>query len=154
MSNQRMRGFTLIELMIVLVIIGILAAIALPAYNNQVVTSRRSDGMGILLGFAQAMEKYYADNYSYLGAATGGADTGAPAGTLYPSQAPFDGDVKHYNLTIQAATANNFTVRATPVAGSTQVADGYLEVNSLGQKFWDQNADGDTADAGENDWNK
>ena len=58
----------------------------------------------------------------------------------------------YYNLTIQAATANSFTLRATPVSTASQADDGILEINSLGQRFWDNNNDGDTVDAGENDW--
>lgn len=149
MMARRMAGFTLIEVMIVVLILGIVAAIALPSYNNQVTRSRRSDCMGVLLGFAQAMEKYYALNYTYLGAAAAGADTGTPANTLFPAKCPIDGNAVFYNLTIQAATVNSFTVQATP-AGS-QVGDGFLQVNSLGQRFWDKDNGGNIG-AGENNW--
>lgn len=150
MMARRMAGFTLIEVMIVVLILGIIAAVALPSYDNQVARSRRSDCMSVLLGLAQAMEKYYALNYTYLGAANAGADTGTPANTLYPAKCPIDGSAVFYNLTIQAATVNSFTVQATPTAG--QAGDGFLQVNSLGQRFWDENNNG-SIDAGENDWN-
>jgi len=146
-----MGGFTLIELMITVVILGILTAIALPSYTNQVVKSRRSDCMGVMMGFSQAMEKYYSLNYTYLGAGVSGADTGAPASTLYPSVCPLEGDAR-YNLTIQAATATSFTLRATPISSSPQAGDGYLETTSVGQRRWDKNNDGDTGDTGENNW--
>ena len=150
MKGNLMRGFTLIELMIAMVIVGILAAIALPGYNNQMVKSRRSDCMGVLLGFAQAMEKYNAANFTYLKAATGGGDTGAPASTLYPDQCPLEGNA-FYNLTIQAATATSYTVQAAPVAGGPQDGDGVLRVNSLGQRIWDENGDG-TIGANDTNW--
>jgi type IV pilus assembly protein PilE len=149
--HRRTAGFTLIEVMIVILILGIVAAIALPSYSNQVARSRRSDCMGVLLGFAQAMEKYRAVNFTYLGAATAGADTGAPANTLYPDQCPIEGDTPFYNLTIQAATANSFTVQAASTG--TQADDGSLRVNSLGQRFWDKDNDGDYTDAGNDNWN-
>lgn len=144
----RARGFTLIEILIALVVLGILMAVALPGYNSQVTRSKRSDCMGVMLGFAQAMEKHRALNYTYLGAAASG-DTGAPASTLHPAQCPIDGEAL-YNLTIQAATATTFTLQATPVAGKGQANDGPLRINHLGQRFWDKDSDG--FEATENTW--
>ncbi len=135
------RGFTLVELMIVLVIIALLAGVALPTYQASVVNSTRKDVGGALLGLAQAMERHYAQTFSYKAAATGGADTGAPLAALYPSQAPIDG-TPYYNLTIEAADDDSYTVRATPIAGTRQAGDGFLEINSLGQRFWDKNNSG------------
>jgi type IV pilus assembly protein PilE len=150
-GEYRCSGFTLIELMIALVLVGIIAAISLPTYNSQVSKSRRADCQGVMMGFSQAMEKYYAINFSYAGAADGGADTGVPASTLYPVRCPIEG-ATFYNLTINAADASSYTLRATPVSGGPQDGDGILEINSLGQRLWDENGDDDTADAGENDW--
>ena len=151
--KKRRQGFTLIELMIVVVLIAIITAIALPNYRSSVVKTRRGDCQAALLSFAQAMEKFYAANYSYLGAGVSAADTGAPASEVHPNACPIEtGGTTYYNLTIQASSATNFTVRATPASGSTQVGDGIMEINSLGQRFWDNNNDGDTGDTGENDW--
>lgn len=140
-ATAQQRGFTLIELMIVLVIIAVLAGVALPTYQSSVVNSTRKDAGGALLGLAQAMERYYAQTYSYTGAATGGADTGAPVATLYPSQAPLDGGTPYYNLTIFSADDDEYVIRATPIAGTRQAGDGFLQINSLGQRFWDKNND-------------
>ncbi len=60
-----MKGFTLIELMIVVAIIGILAVIAYPSYMDSVRKSRRGDGQAALLNAAQQMEVYYARNATY-----------------------------------------------------------------------------------------
>lgn len=144
-------GFTFIEIMIVVVLIAVVASIALPSYTATVVKGRRTDCMGTMMGFAQAMERYFAINYTYEGAANGGADTGAPDSDLFVNQCPTEGSAT-YNLTINAADGDSYTVRATPVAGTSQDGNGILEVNSLGQRFWDQNGDGDTTDAGENNW--
>ncbi len=148
-QSHRSAGFTLIEIMIVLVIIGIIAAIALPGYSSQVTRSRRSDCMGVMLGFAQAMEKHHAVNFSYLGAAASG-DTGAPAATLYPARCPLDGDTVFYDLTIQAATADSYVLEARPPSGSPQAGDGALRINQLGQRFWDVDDNG--FQATENTW--
>ena len=101
------KGFTLIELMIVIAILGILAAIAVPAYQGSVIKSRRADAQGALTGFANAMERHFTTNNTYGGAAAGGADTGSPA--IFPTQSPLDGSNKYYNLTITAADASTFT---------------------------------------------
>ncbi len=152
-TSEHQRGFTLIEIMLAMAIVAILVSVALPAYKNQQIKARRSGCMASMLGFAQAMERFYSLNYTYLGAADAAADTGAPASTLYPDQCPASG-IATYRLTINAATANSFTLRATPLMGSSQDGDGIIEITDTGRRGWDENADGDTADTGENDWVK
>ena len=151
MKASRIQGFTLIEVLMAMVIIALLTAVALPSYQNQVTRSRRSDCMSVVMAFSQAMERFYSENYTYLGTGVSGADTGAPEVTTFPNQCPIDGTAL-YNLTIQAAAAQSFTLRATPASGSSQVGDGIIEVNSLGQRFWDKNNEGDTNDSNENNW--
>ncbi|MCP5019060.1 MAG: type IV pilin protein [Ketobacter sp.] len=129
------RGFTLVELMIVIAVVGIIATIAYPSYNDSVKKSRRADAKGALMGFSQAMERHFTDNNSYLGAASGGANTGAP--TIFPTQAPLDSSAKFYDLTIEAATASSYTLRATPINGQT--GDGNLEIDNTGAKRWNGN---------------
>lgn len=150
----RRNGFTLIELMITVAIIGILAAVAYPSYLNFIIDGRRTDAQEALLGFANAMERHKTENMAYTEAATGSpaGDTGAPATTTFPSQAPIDSNDKFYNLTIEAAGSLNYTLRATPIVGTSQASDGLLEITSTGVRRWDQNSDGDTTDAGENSW--
>ena len=72
------QGFTLIELMIVVAVIGILAAIAYPSYQDSVIRSNRNVAKGDLQGLAQAMERWRVQNNTFKGAAAGGSDTGAP----------------------------------------------------------------------------
>ena len=62
---QRARGFTLIELMVVVVIVGILAAITYPAYQEQVRKSKRSDAKNSLADLASRQQQYFADNKTY-----------------------------------------------------------------------------------------
>ncbi len=142
-GRSRAGGFTLIEIMVVVAIVAILFAIALPSYQNSIIKGNRSDAQAALIGFAQAMEKHYARNYTYEGAADGGSDTGYPATTVYSNRSPIDpnGGSPLYDLAIQGATASTFTLRATPITGQRQEGDGFMEINQLGQKSWDKNND-------------
>ncbi len=137
------RGVTLLELMIAVAIMAIIVAVAYPSYSEHIISNRRVDAQGALMGFVTAMERYRADNNSY---------TGAVVGTVYPSQAPIDSNDKFYNLSIPVLTASNYTLRATPIAGTVQDGDGYLEITSTGLKRWDENNNGSIG-TGESDWN-
>lgn len=151
MRGRHMKnGFTLIELLVVVVVIAILAALAYPSYQNSVRKSRRADAQGALLGLSNAMERRFTTNSTYAGAATGGANTGAP--TIFSTEAPVDGSPKYYDLTISAATAASFTVRATPKGA--QSGDGFIELDHTGARRWDKNNNGVASDAGENNWAK
>jgi type IV pilus assembly protein PilE len=152
--NRRQAGFTLIELLIVMTIIGVLMGIAYPNYQSYLVKTRRADAQSALTGFANAMERYYTQNNSYVGAGTvddanGVNNIGAPA--IYPTQSPIDGNSKHYDLTIEAATMTTYTLRATPISPGPQASDGYLELLSTGARRWDRN-NMSGIEADENTW--
>lgn len=141
------KGFTLIELMIAVAIVGILAGIAYPSYQESVRASRRADAKGALLGFANAMERYYTENNSYEGAGAGGGNTGIP--TIFSTTSPVGGGAAFYSLTISAATARTYTLLATPI--NSQVVDGIMDISETGARRWDRNNDGNIV-AGENTW--
>lgn len=127
-------GFTLIELMITVAIVAILAAIAYPSYQEHVSKSRRADAKGAMLGFATAMERHYTSTGSYLGAAIGGGDKGAP--TIFATEAPVDGSAKYYNLTIFDATASSYTLQATPKNAQAGDLCGNLSITHAGVKTY------------------
>lgn len=142
-------GMTLIEVMVVVVIVGILAAIAYPSYLNQVRTSRRADAQQALMSLASAMERHHSQNLSYAGAADGGGNTGAPA--IFPDEAPLDGDRKYYDLRITAASVNDYTLQAQPK--NDQAGDGLLQITADGTRGWDRDGNGSIA-ASEQCWSR
>ena len=124
------KGFTIIEVLIVVAILGILAAIAIPAVTKYVTDARRADGKTALLAAAQAMERYYTNNYTYENATT----------TI-----PATSGEGYYNLTL-TANATAFTIEAKPVSGGKMASDTLCEtlsINHLGQRQAFNSADVD-----------
>lgn len=131
--KRRETGFTLIEIITALGIIAILVAIAYPNYMEYLVKTRRADAQGALMSLANAMERYYTQNNTYVGATLGNG-----GGDIFPAQAPIDGDKKYYNLSIIAPTGTSYTLRAAPIANGGQSADGLLELDSTGARRWNK----------------
>ena len=129
---KRQFGFSLIELMVVVAILGVIAAFAYPAYLEQVRKSRRADCSGALVSLGSAMERFHTINSTYLGAADGGANTGAPA--VFATNCPVEGGTQTYDLTIQAATVSTYTLRATPVGAQVDDKCGTLTLTNTGVK--------------------
>src|SRR4051812_20993444 len=108
------RGFTLIELMIVVAVMAVIALVAVPSYQDTVRKSRRADAMGALTNLQQAQERYRGQNPTYASAMAS-----APTPTPWPSQSP----EKHYDLSIDAFGQTGYTLTATARGSSPQFGD-------------------------------
>ncbi len=125
---KKIEGFTLIELMIVIAVIGILAAIAIPNYNEYVMRGRLTEAYSALTQMATKMEQHYQDNRSYATACA--AATSAAVAALPPdtNNFAFDCPTKTDSTYIVRATgrngANGFVFRIEPGDVKTTVSVG------------------------------
>jgi type IV pilus assembly protein PilE len=121
-TANKQYGFTLIELMIAVAIIGILTAIAYPSYQQYVLRANRADAQAIMLGDVQFMERYFTTNGTYVGA------------DLPEQFSPESGTAK-YSLTLSpAATATGFTIQAAPTGGYADPQCDTLTIDQTGAK--------------------
>ncbi|MBX3658658.1 MAG: type IV pilin protein [Ramlibacter sp.] len=121
---SRQKGFTLIELMIAVAVVGILAAVAYPSYQNAMVKNRRAAAQSVLADVAQRQQLFLTDNRAY-------------ASALSNLNVTVSSDVSKYytvSLNVGTSTVPSFTVTAAPVSGSSQVADGTLTLTHNGTK--------------------
>jgi len=123
-------GMTLIEIMMVVVIIGILAAIAIPAYSQYVMRAKRTDATSVLLRIAAAQERFYMQHHRYSGDPAALGISGTPDNL--------------YALTIAGAGTVGYTATAT--AQGSQAADTGCATFSINQ-FGQRTATGSDADA-------
>ena len=128
--RPRQRGFTLIELMVACVIVGILVRIALPSFTSQIQSSRRIDAKGAVLDLAAREERYYAINNQY-------ASTAAQLGyaTLPLSISSGGSSTSYYQLSVQLTSTTTYFALATPTG--SQVKDttcGVYRVDQLGNR--------------------
>lgn len=127
--RRRQHGFTLMELMIVVVIVGILAGVAFPAYKAYVDRAKRTEGKAFLMEVAARQERYYFDNNSY---ASDARNLG------YSSTTP-KSDESHYTLTNPIAVGDTGNITTSYLLKITTVSPwvddtcgNYLSLDSKG----------------------
>lgn len=113
------RGFTLIELMVVVAVVAILAAIAYPSYQDQVRKSRRGQAKADLVEYAQLAERFHTVNNTYA------------AFSLPVTQSPRQG-ASSYTISVATQTQRAFEMTATPAGAQTSDRCGTLRINQAG----------------------
>jgi type IV pilus assembly protein PilE len=113
MMPKKIRGFTLIEAMIVVAILGVIIAFGYPSYRDQVMKSRRADGKAFTLEIADRLERYYSDKSTYTTTITaiGYDDKYEPHAGYYEASITTTDPTLDYTITVK------------PVPGSTQDKD-------------------------------
>jgi len=141
---QKQKGFTLIEVMIVVGIIAILAAIALPNYSAYVKRAARVSAENYLSDLAQREELRFQNTRTY--SATAGNFPGMPGDVSQRYQAPV--------LSITPVSGlPAFQITLMPIVGGAQDGDGWLYIDSVGGRYRDVNANG-VLDAGDKRWDE
>ena len=130
------RGFTMMELLIVITIIGILAAIAYPSYVSSIAKGKRAEARGELLEVAQYMQRFYSQNdrYDQTNAATPVATTIPAALAVVPKGAAAGSQNYDISFVANSLTATGFQLQAVPVNSQAGDMCGTLLLNSVGQK--------------------
>ena len=117
-AGSHTAGFTLIELMITIAIVGILAAVAMPSYKNYIRRGQQPEAFNTLSDYRTKMEQYYQDNHNYGSAATACADNAAAS-----SWNTFPKTIKYFTFTCKAntvasdSTQQSYIITATGSAG-------------------------------------
>lgn len=121
--SRQIQGFTLIEMMIVVAIIGILAAVAYPSYAEYVKRGNRSEGQALLSDIAAAQERYYSQNNRYITA----------TGDIAKLNTSTTSTTSKYTLAVSSvASDGGYTLTATPQFSDTDC--GNLTLNALGAR--------------------
>jgi type IV pilus assembly protein PilE len=132
-SRKNSGGFTLIELMIVVAIVGLLAAIALPSYLNYIIRANRAEAKAFMVSVA-SKEELVQLNSPATGYVSIADNAGFVSGLGFPVPDKVDENYDVSVVAVNNTSPRTFTITAAPKAGTRQVSDGSLTLTSAGVK--------------------
>lgn len=137
-------GFTLIELMIVIAVIGVLATIAMPSYNEYIIRSKLSEAFSALSQMSTKLEQFYQDNRTYTGACTAGTVAPLPPNTTnFTFTCPTKNDTTYSVVATGAGQMAGFTFTLGPNnAQSTTAVGAGWSAAGLPKTCWVKNKSG------------
>lgn len=113
--RKKNKGFTLVELMVTVGIVGILAGIAYPSYQSNVLKSRHADAQAALMNLVNVMERKYTETNEYIGVV--------------------EQDTPYYDITITNPTNTTYLLQAIPIGSQSSDSCGVLSIDNLGNKL-------------------
>ena len=134
------RGFTLVELMIVVAVLGVLVAIAYPSYQESIRNTKRVETQAELLELAKRLQRYKIANFNYMKVDAGGTETEIELSDVgHNGNLPNTGTAL-YTVTLSDVDLSSWTLIATPKAGTIMAGNGVICLNSQGHRFWQKGA--------------
>ncbi|MDD2685622.1 MAG: type IV pilin protein [Gallionella sp.] len=133
MKRNLQTGFSLIELMVAVAIVGILAAIAMPSYQSYVIRGSRAAAQTELLKLASMQEKIYLNSSAYSCTVTADYNGRSDGGLGIADR---NSDDTKYQFFLDTCATNSYTLSAKPVDTKGQAGDGCLTLQENGQRRW------------------
>lgn len=129
--ENKKNGFSLIELLIVVAIIGVLAAIGYPAYTKYVIKTQRVEAQSQMVQIARNLGNYKISNGNYLNASL--SNQNIYGGSVFPKD-----DVANYTFTLVIPNASSWVLTATPIQKRKVDGNGIVVLDSNSQKCWQE----------------
>lgn len=149
--RRKQSGFTLIELMIVVMIIGILAAVGYPMYTAQIEENNRSAVQGRMMALSTALETYRAQNFTYGGAQLANLAASLDNNEFYDVTFVDGGGNE---VTTLPAGATTYEILAKPTAGTVMDGTGAIKLSHEGETCWDPADDADCTFGTDKSWSE